>query len=696
MNQCRISTPGKVVLFLCMLSTVGFIISMLGNINVQRLGNDTTQPQYAQQEMLVPTGNYNLGATSGNPEGLPTLSYLGSTPSVVAVLPKNIPQGDLNYFTNEVFPALLMFFAIGLSVATAYDRMLNVRADPILLTMFSSFATLAYFIYAARRIHLSQSPPSIDPAHASQVAIVVGMGITTGCEILRFFALLWLRATLYKPTPLEKVTARRCYYFLYIIFDLAYVLVLFIWLLVMLAIESESGLFNRSNDTFISANQFYNTLAPGVVIANSPQVAALSPAAQQIFFGTAAGQSALANAVAGLRASALGTTAYPGATQIQVLNNRQSTYLNGQGSGEDALVFPYQIFVISLLIGGWVIGINLYCRIRDDRVGNLVALSTFIVQAGGWWLMCWPVAYAAAFSEGAMYQIFCRKTNGSYDFSENLCNEVAAVGRLALIFWLIMMLNTFVHLVRWLTAPANQPLQEVRSEAAMEVGRVQMGQPARDPRFANILMVHEEKQRHSNIISFFLFLSLCGWIIWAASISSWAKRAYWMPTVIYASLTFDLYGFIAVHYITLTFLLNVFIHAHLAHHPTLRHFHRFWRFGELCTSLLNIALCIPVIIYEARFINDFTTSSEQTAAFAGIVILVAGDVFNLIYCQSLFRRYPLFTTPAEYTHFTRRHMKNGGKQAAAQNGHLAHPGQSSTIVGNNAPAAPTTVPAHVA
>ncbi len=117
--------------------------------------------------------------------------------------------------------------------------------------------------------------------------------------------------------------------------------------------------------------------------------------------------------------------------------------------------------------------------------------------------------------------------------------------------------------------------------------------------------------------------------------------------------------------------------------------------AELVSSLFNLILCIPVLIWYARFINDNRTSSEQTAAFAGVVILVAGDFLNLIYCQSLFRRYPLFTTPAEYSHFTRRHLGHDQKAAAAAGGHLAHPGQPA-VVGNNAPAAPTQVPAHVA
>jgi hypothetical protein len=64
------------------------------------------------------------------------------------------------------------------------------------------------------------------------------------------------------------------------------------------------------------------------------------------------------------------------------------------------MVFPYQMFVISLLIGAWCIGQNFYARLRDDRVGNFVAWTTFTVMCAGWWLMLWPIAYAFAFSEG--------------------------------------------------------------------------------------------------------------------------------------------------------------------------------------------------------------------------------------------------------------------------------------------------------
>lgn len=415
---------------------------MLGNIEVQRLGNDTTQPQYAQQTVLVPTGPYVLGGTSNGP-GFPTLSYLTNPPTLVTALPREIPQGDLNYNTNEVFTALLLFFAIGLSVAAAYDRARNVRANPLLLTLFSSMAMLGYFIYAARRIGLGESQQSIHPAFGSQVLIVVGLGITLCCEILRFIALIWLYKRTVVPSTVEKIIARKFYYWLYIIFDILMLITLLAYLIVLLGIQSEEGLFNRTNDTFLPAPQFYGTIATGQYLQGvQAQLAAGQITAAQAAAASSAAGIAAAQAPGGAIATGATTIAqafnaqgvYVGQSQIQVLNNPRWTYLNGQNNAEDALVWIYQVFVISLLIGGWCIGINLYARVRNDRVGNLVAFSTFVVHCAGYWLMCWPVAYAAAFEEGYLYRTFCRHdASGGYVFTENLCDEVAAGGRLIVI-----------------------------------------------------------------------------------------------------------------------------------------------------------------------------------------------------------------------------------------------------------------------
>jgi hypothetical protein len=254
--------------------------------------------------------------------------------------------------------------------------------------------------------------------------------------------------------------------------------------------------------------------------------------------------------------------------------------------------------------------------------------------------------------------VFCRTLpNGDYAFGQNLCDETTTAGRLGIIFWILIMLNMFVLFVRMVFMPSDVPLMEVRIAAAEEIARRQQGGvPVKDERYANTLMVAEEKPRHRHLITLFTLITLAGFCIWAAASTDEATFAFWMPApaLLRASTGFDLYYFVSSHFITLSMIVSMFVHAHLAMNPTFRHFSYFFRFAELVASLFNLILAISVLIYMARFVDAGIASSDQTAMFAGMVVLVAGEFMNLVYCQTLFRRYPLFTTPAEYQQFTRR------------------------------------------
>jgi hypothetical protein len=142
-TDCRLTTVGKVVLFLSVVSTLGFIISMLGNIETQRLGFQTNQPGYSSNKAVVLTGPYVDGGAVYPGIVVASVPYQG----VFYAVPSDIPAGDLNWFYNEVFTALLLFFAVGLSVACAYDRVRDSVLHPAILTLFSTMACFGYFIY---------------------------------------------------------------------------------------------------------------------------------------------------------------------------------------------------------------------------------------------------------------------------------------------------------------------------------------------------------------------------------------------------------------------------------------------------------------------------------------------------------------------------------------------------------------------
>lgn len=141
------------------------------------------------------------------------------------------------------------------------------------------------------------------------------------------------------------------------------------------------------------------------------------------------------------------------------------TYGYGQQSPEDGLVFPYQVFVVSLLVCGFTIGMNYYAHLRDDRVGNLVAFTTILVQCASWWHMCWPIVYAFLTSDGDAYQIFCGdgfQSAWSGDNSDRVCRTTQTMAALGLAFWIVLMLNMLTLLIRWLIHPRRAPLIEQR------------------------------------------------------------------------------------------------------------------------------------------------------------------------------------------------------------------------------------------
>ena len=626
LNECRLDTLGRIVLFFSVLSTIGFILSMLGNIEVQKLGNWSGFYHGSQTRptQLISTGP--LTASGPQFVGFPTV-FLNPTTFVQTAapaysLPAAIPVGDLNYSINEVFTALLLFFAIGLSVAAAYDRVRETTINPIMLTFFSTMAMFGYFIYAARRIDLGENQESIHPAFGSQVLIVVGLAITSFSEAIR---LLFLIAKAAKSPRGEEVApllsiSRKIFSALYTIILVCQFITLFAYFLVLLALQSEESLFSYTPVTAF--------------------IAALAPAAVQ----------------AQLTALNLPVTS----TYIVTSQNPRSTYLLGQQTAEDALVFPYQMFVISLLICGWSLGMNFLSKLRDDRVGNLVSFTTLVVQAASWWLMCFPIVHATAIEDGQLYQIFCRKdAAGDYVFTENICDEVAATGRLGLIFFLFLILNVIIQLFRWLLTSRHTPLMEQRVAAvAAENLNKRRAEGENIPLTNNeaVLLMEEQKPNHSRAMGFFLFLTVAGWVIYAAASSKQAQYGYFLPapSQFYTSLRFDLYQFVACHFLAVSMIVTTFIHAILATHPTFRHFHYFWRFAEFVGTAFNLILAIPVLIYMARVLNANDCSTAQTAMFSGFAIMVAGNFLNCLYCQSLFRRYPLFTTPNDYQQFSRR------------------------------------------
>jgi len=664
----RLTTSGKVVLALSVLSLLGFILSMIGNIETQRLGFQTDQPEWADKKSLVLTGPYVEGGTTY--PGIPVISTVYQ--NAFYALPTNPQAGDLNFFYNEVFIALLLFFAIGLSVAVAYDRVRDAMLQPIVLTFLSTLGTFGYFVYAARRVNsMSQNQSSIHPAYGSQVLIAVGIGITTAGETMRLFALIWHRMSAPLWGPRKLPDTRSLFRFVYILFDILMVLVLIAFFLVILAIESEdeSDLFRFTPDSNTTPTAAVTALVTARVQAGCIAAGATGAALQPCIAAQLA-TPAVQQRIAGTISLVYGGTAGIG----YIHNNPRYTYLNGQQTSEDALVFPYQMFVISLLVAGWTMGQNYYVRVRNDRVGTFCAFLTTVIMCAGWWIMCWPIAYAFSFSEGQGHQIFCRRLpNNDYAFSENICNETTAAGRLGLIFWIVLMLNMGVTFLRWLCFPANKPPLEARLAAYEEQQRVAHGLPARDPNAANLVMLDEEKPRHRFLISLFTIMSVAGFVLWAAASTDEAKFGWFLPIPdqLYSSVGFNLYYFIASHFLTLSMIINIFVHSHLAMSPTYRHFHYFWRLAEFVGAVLNLILAIPVLIWMARFIDVGTSSNDEDAMFAGIVLMVAGDLLNLIYCQSLFRRYPLFTTPNEYaTHFTRRgHAQWKAERAAEKAGH---------------------------
>jgi len=168
------------------------------------------------------------------------------------------------------------------------------------------------------------------------------------------------------------------------------------------------GLFNFTPDSNgVTVQDAVTPIVQGSILAQASAACAAGGATGSAI--TACAQAALAAKTAdgtvATQVTAVAARIYGPATPLAahvgyLHSNPRTTYLNGQQTAEDALVFPYQMFVISLLIGAWCIGQNFYARLRDDRVGNFVAWTTFTVMCAGWWLMLWPIAYAFAFSEG--------------------------------------------------------------------------------------------------------------------------------------------------------------------------------------------------------------------------------------------------------------------------------------------------------
>jgi hypothetical protein len=117
LRDCRLSPMGSMILFFCVLSVIGFAISMLSNIELQR-------------SVHYPGG-----------DGNPRLSQ-GSIyrPGVTQGIFVTIQQGDYLYRTDYIFTSLLLFFAIGMSVACAYERVREAMYYPLLLTFLSSMA----------------------------------------------------------------------------------------------------------------------------------------------------------------------------------------------------------------------------------------------------------------------------------------------------------------------------------------------------------------------------------------------------------------------------------------------------------------------------------------------------------------------------------------------------------------------------
>jgi hypothetical protein len=97
----------------------------------------------------------------------------------------------------------------------------------------------------ARRVSgLAENQSSIHPAYGSQVAIVVGVGITACAEALRFLALVWKHFS--SPPALiipEKrpSLARPVFKFIGFVFDILLVIVLIAYFIVLLSIQSEEG-----------------------------------------------------------------------------------------------------------------------------------------------------------------------------------------------------------------------------------------------------------------------------------------------------------------------------------------------------------------------------------------------------------------------------------------------------------------------